>query len=1649
MKPWRYGREGIRECLGRSTRSAVAALVTALAGFCIASLAGARASAVVVITEIQYHPQGDDRELEFIEIHNETPDPVELTGYYFSAGVNFTFPERTFLDPGAYMVVCANKDRITQVYGIDNVVGNWDTATSLDSSGEAVELANPAGVVEARVRYNDRGKWPSGADGTGHSLEIKYIYSAMDDPDSWALSGRIGGSPGKPNETDLGALPLLVNEALLTPTSGERWVELYNAGAQELDLSGFHVTVDRNNLTQATLAAGTVIAAHGWLVLNESTLGLSLKTDATGRTFVAAVNPAGDRVIDARIFAPNPARSDVTEARIPDGDAQFQPSADPTPGAANHVTVSQDVVINEILYHTPDKDLRREFLELYNRGTTPANLTGWRIVDGVAFDFPNGTTIAPDAYLVVARDPDFVRDLYQLGAGAVIGPPSDDPDAADAFGSFADSGERVTIIDERENIVDTIRYFDGGEWPHWADGGGSSIELIDATQDNSKAQAWDASDESPKSPAKEYAYEGQLNGAFTATDPAEFHLVLTGPGIVLVDDLKMTSRVTTLDPTTVFVPWDDTWKYLKGTAEASDPVDAWRQINYDDSAWTDGQANIGYGDGDEKTVLDDMRKLDPNPGYATFYVRKSFNIADLAAVKDLLLEVEFDDGFAAYLNGVEVSVVNLRPGPRTNVTLAMSAKEKARESIDLTAQKGLLVAGKNVLAIEVHNQTLTSNDARFAAQFATGNFVVAEGPNLFKDGSFETDSYKTSWVMQGTHVRSGRTTQDPLSGAGSLKIVASGSGDNKVNRIETSNSGLTAPVVRTDYHISFLAKWVAGASTLLTHGSYVDVSPASYANSNHLELPQALGTPGAVNSVTLRQAARTGSKNLGPLVSRVSQNPALPAPSTPVTVTARVDDSDGVTEVLFHYSLDTPKPLGDAALLTIPMTDPDGDGYYTCEVPGQLAKKRVVYFITAKDTQGHDGRWPLDLLTRTHPLVLDEANAGPNDSNYGIYRHDTPFNGKPQSFRFWMHQANEQYLSSRPLLSNDLVDGTFIFQNRDVYYNSKIRFSGSPWARQAWSESYRMRMPKDNSLHGSIESFNMEDHQDGGARVAKERISHYLFRWHQGRTIVPYSLQWYVQLQVNDRVNEVRELVQTPNSEFVSRWFPGDDNGSFFEMDDRHVINDGGARQDSRDGFLLYPPYGAATLGADKEQYRYYFSLRLNEEDDDFSELVKFAKLLTQSQTPNEEFDKLIWDQVDVESFLRYWSIRMNTDDWDCWGTSRGKNCYLYRPKLAGKWYLFPWDMELTYGNVGAFMPPTLTATTNPVYTNKFPEVTRFINRPRVKRLYYGIMKEMIDKQFQSPFLTPYLSRLDAAGLAQQTSVGKTNGFIDQRRRSLVNVVKGVTQPAIAFKVTTNDGQPLETDSKDVVVEGKAPVEISEIAVTVNGADPAFPVDVQFSDTDVLGWKLSGEFPVGVYTLDLVGLNSDEVAVDSLSYQVTVVSPGPPQITSVSPDRVVTGERIVVTGSHWKIGFKVLFGAVEATEMTVDAGQGAVEVVVPAGVQLGPIQVSIQNPDGMTSQPFPVTVVEAKRNFIRGDSDRNGVVNLTDAIVSLRYLFQGGETPLCLDAADADDDGVINLTDALVIVRLLFQGGTALPAPYPGSGEDATADALDCALGIE
>lgn len=94
--------------------------------------------------------------------------------------------------------------------------------------------------------------------------------------------------------------------------------------------------------------------------------------------------------------------------------------------------------------------------------------------------------------------------------------------------------------------------------------------------------------------------------------------------------------------------------------------------------------------------------------------------------------------------------------------------------------------------------------------------------------------------------------------------------------------------------------------------------------------------------------------------------------------------------------------------------------------------------------------------------------------------------------------------------------------------------------------------------------------------------------------------------------------------------------------------------------------------------------------------------------------------------------------------------------------------------------------------------------------------------------------------------------------------------------------------------------------------------------------------------------------------------------------------------------------------------------------------------------------------FVRGDTDADGKINLTDAVSVLNYLFVGGREPSCFDAADSDDNGQLQLTDAVRLLGWLFLGNAAPPAPSPSSGtypqtdcgtdpETEPADPLGCA----
>jgi hypothetical protein len=171
------------------------------------------------------------------------------------------------------------------------------------------------------------------------------------------------------------------------------------------------------------------------------------------------------------------------------------------------------------------------------------------------------------------------------------------------------------------------------------------------------------------------------------------------------------------------VPSAATWKFFRGRQPASTPADAWRQVDFDDSGWETGPAGFGYGDGDDATVLSDMSRR-----YATVYLRKEFFLTSVVPDAPVELTIDYDDGFIAYLNGKEVARRGMPAGIATYQTLASISHEAGTpETISLGSAGDLLRVGKNVLAIEGHNNSLTSSDFSLIPSLRPGSDTLRNG----------------------------------------------------------------------------------------------------------------------------------------------------------------------------------------------------------------------------------------------------------------------------------------------------------------------------------------------------------------------------------------------------------------------------------------------------------------------------------------------------------------------------------------------------------------------------------------------------------------------------------------------------------------------------------------------------------------------------------------------------------------------------------------------------------------------------------------------------------------------------------------------------------------------------------------------------------
>jgi hypothetical protein len=179
---------------------------------------------------------------------------------------------------------------------------------------------------------------------------------------------------------------------------------------------------------------------------------------------------------------------------------------------------------------------------------------------------------------------------------------------------------------------------------------------------------------------------------------------------VVVAALLLTSSTTTRTADQTLIAAGSSWKYNDSGTNLGT---AWSAPLYSDASWPSGPAQLGYGDGDELTVL--SYGTSTSNRRITYYFRRAFTVADPASLSALSVRFVRDDGAVIYLNGVEVSRSNMPTGTVSYTTLATAAIGNADESawIEAPIDPSLLVAGNNVLAVEIHQQSASSSDISF------------------------------------------------------------------------------------------------------------------------------------------------------------------------------------------------------------------------------------------------------------------------------------------------------------------------------------------------------------------------------------------------------------------------------------------------------------------------------------------------------------------------------------------------------------------------------------------------------------------------------------------------------------------------------------------------------------------------------------------------------------------------------------------------------------------------------------------------------------------------------------------------------------------------------------------------------------------------
>ena len=637
----------------------------------------------VVFNEIMYHPDPDESRLEWIELHNQMSVNMDLSGWKLDGGVDFEFAEGTVIDGQGYLVIAADPQYLGNQTGFSGALGPLQG--SLSNGGEELRLLDNNIRTMNVVEYWDSGQWPVGPDGSGFTLAKQNPTGSSDAPENWATSSTPSGTPGAANFPGGFQDSLLVINELGSGGSSEFFMEIVNASTQGQSVSGYVIA---SSAGVEHVLPNTVLPAGGKLSVTAAELG-----------FIPA---DGDR-----LYLFSPARNSLEDAQQVTGSLRgrssqqngrwFYPDS-PTPAATNSFNFENDIVINEIFYHPLEKIATEVTLDLLTEGYEASVF--------IPSDDSLGDTWIQPTFNDTAWTTGPTGVGFEAGnAGSVL-----------AYGNLTGAGGTANFNFSYGHdfvVNSTISVTHLGVFDSDANG----------LQRTLTAELWSRSGNTG-SELKQLVFSPQDPGTLVASnrlkplsaplvlEPGSYSIVAHGYGSGEPAGYEAAGG-----PSSGFKTLEDGGGAITfvgnsrlGTSPGQFPsLPGGGSVNYYSAGTFQFDVEGDFGE----VIGTDVESLMYGQN-ATAFLRLAFSATALTVneIAQLTLKMKYDDGFVAYLNGVEVARRNAPDTVSWNSLATNIAPVNLDfEVINVSAHASNLLTGTNVLAI--HGLNSDPSDGQF------------------------------------------------------------------------------------------------------------------------------------------------------------------------------------------------------------------------------------------------------------------------------------------------------------------------------------------------------------------------------------------------------------------------------------------------------------------------------------------------------------------------------------------------------------------------------------------------------------------------------------------------------------------------------------------------------------------------------------------------------------------------------------------------------------------------------------------------------------------------------------------------------------------------------------------------------------------------